>query len=93
LTVVVVSVSELCRSPIEDVVVSTTMVAAVMVPVLAMVTVPSAMRTSVPRGSESLHWKQSDRCDYENQGEVAKHNDLLRHRSTSATLSGWVFWL
>jgi hypothetical protein len=45
-----------------------TMVAPVVVSILAMVTVPSAMGAAVPRGSESLHWKQGDRCDYENQG-------------------------
>jgi hypothetical protein len=43
-----------------------TMVPAVMVSSLAL-TVPSAMRTAVPRGSKSLNWEQVDRCDYENQ--------------------------
>ena len=55
-------------SPIKDMVVSMTMVAAVMVSILAMVSVPSAMGTAVPRGSKSLHWKQKGCGDYENQG-------------------------
>jgi len=46
---------------------SMTMVPAVTVHILTMVTVPSAMGTAVPRSSKSLHGKPKDRCDYKYQ--------------------------
>ena len=57
------------NSPIKVMMVSgsMTMVPAVTVHILTMVTVPSAMGTAVPRSSKSLHGKQKDRCDYKNQ--------------------------
>jgi hypothetical protein len=46
---------------------SMTVVPAVTVHILAMVTVPSAMGASVPRSSKSLHGKQNGGCDNKNQ--------------------------
>jgi hypothetical protein len=40
------------------------MAPAVKVSSLALVTVPSAMGTAVPRSSKSLRWEQGDRCDF-----------------------------